>query len=143
MEDEISYLIILLSHKQRQRAEEALSQLGLHAAQEHVLFHLWREDGLTPTQLAARFNVGLATIMKTVQRMERVGFLVRRSDPTDRRASRVYLTERGRSLYEPALQVWLALAERTVRGMTDIEKVLFRRLMQQALANLISDDDTP
>jgi hypothetical protein len=55
----------------------------------------------------------------------------------------VYLTEPGRSLYEPALQVWHDLAERTVRGMTEIERVLFYRLLQQAVDNLVSDHDEP
>lgn len=143
MNEEISYHIIMLAHAHRQWAEEALNRLGLHSSQEHILFLLWKEDGLTATQLAARFNVGLATIVKSIQRMERAGIVVRRPDPADRRASRVYLTERGRCLYEPALQVWHALAERTVRGMTEIEQVLFRRLLQQAVANLVSDDETP
>jgi DNA-binding MarR family transcriptional regulator len=133
---------MMLAHAHRQYAEEALNQIGLHAPQEHILFLLHQEDGLTPTQLASRFfNVGLATIVKTIQRMERAGFLESRPDPRDRRASRVYLTERGSSLYEPALQVWNALTERTVRGMTDIEQVLFRRLLQQAVENLVSDED--
>jgi Transcriptional regulators len=143
MNEGISYQIIMLAHAHRQWEEEALNRLGLYTSQEHILFLLWKEDGLTATQLAARFNVGLATIVKSILRMERAGIVVRRPDPTDRRASRVYLTERGRSLYEPALQVWHALAERTVRGMTEIEQVLFSRLIQQAVANLVSDDDEP
>lgn len=143
MREEISHQIIMLAHAHRQYAEEALSQIGLHATQEHILFLLHQEDGLTPTQLASRwfFNVGLATIVKTIQRMERAGFLESRPDPRDRRASRVYLTERGCSVYKPALQVWNALTERTVRGMNDIEQVLFRRLLQQAVENLVSDED--
>ncbi len=132
----------MLAHTQRQRAEEALSKLGLHAGQEQILFLLWEQDGLTPTQLAARFSLGLATIVKTVQRMERAGILVRHSDPADRRAWRVYLTEHGRSLYKPALQVWQTLAARTIHRMTEIEQVLFRRLLEQAIANLVSDDDS-
>jgi DNA-binding MarR family transcriptional regulator len=143
MREEISQQIIMLAHAHRHYAEEALSQIGLHATQEHILFLLHQEDGLTPTQLASRwfFNVGLATIVKTIGRMERAGFLESRPDPRDRRASRVYLTERGCSLYKPALQVWNALTERTVRGMNDIEQVLFRRLLQQAVENLVSDED--
>jgi len=145
MNEEISYQIILLAHAHHQWAEEALNRIGLYTSQEHILFLLWKEDGLTATQLVARFNanVGLATIVKSIQRMERAGIVVRRPDPADGRASRVYLTERGRSLYEPALQVWHDLAERTVRGMTEIEQVLFYRLLQQAVANLVSDDDEP
>lgn len=143
MGEEINYQIIMLAHAHRQWAEEALNRLGLYTGQEHILFLLYKEDGLTATQLTARFNVGLASTVKSIQRMEQAGLVVRRPDPTDRRASRIYLTERGRSLYEPAHQIWQSLVERTVRGMTEIEQVLFRRLLQQAVANLVSDDDEP
>lgn len=142
MHEEISYQIMTLSHAHRQYAEEALRQIGLYAPQEQIIFLLHQEDGLTPTQLASRFfNVGLATIGKTIQRMERAGFVESRPDSRDRRASRVYLTERGRSLYGPALQIWNTLTERTVRGMSDIEQVLFRRLLLQAVENLAPDED--
>jgi DNA-binding MarR family transcriptional regulator len=78
MNEEISYHIIMLAHAHRRWAEEALNKLGLHTGQEHILFLLYQEDGLTATQLTARFNVGLATIVKSIQRMERVGIVVRR-----------------------------------------------------------------
>ncbi|KAB8141352.1 MarR family transcriptional regulator [Chloroflexia bacterium SDU3-3] len=136
MNDEISYQIIMLAHSHRQRCEENLKKIGLYAAQEHILFLLHEEDGLTATQLAARFRVGLATIGKSLQRMERAGLVVRRPDPEDRRALQVFLTEEGRALYAPAQQVWQDLAACTVRGMSDVEKVLFLRLLQQSVANL-------
>ena len=82
-------------------------------------------------------------MVKTIQRMERAGFVVRRPDPTDGRASRVYLTEHGRALYGPALQIWHEVMERTVQGMPDVEQALFRRLLQQAVANLTLHEDGP
>lgn len=144
MHEEISREIMTLGHVHRQYAEEALSTIGLHAPQEQILFLLHQEDGLTPTQLTSRFfHVGLATMVKTIQRMERAGFVVRRPDPTDGRASRVYLTEHGRAMYGPALQIWHEVTERTVHGMPEVEQMLFRRLLQQAVTNLTLHEDGP
>jgi DNA-binding MarR family transcriptional regulator len=136
IEDSVGYQLIHLLKEHRQRAEEALSKLGLHAAQEFILFLLWREDGISQSRMAASLRLELPTITKAVQRMERVGLVVRRQDVQDSRVSRVYLTEQGRSLYEPALQVWLDLEARTLQGLTEAEKALFRRIVQQAVANL-------
>jgi len=147
MREEISREIMTLGHVHRQYAEEALSTIGLHAPQEQIQFLLHQEDGLTPTQLASRIfhvgHVGIATMVKTIQRMERAGFVIRRPDPTDGRASRVYLTEHGRAMYDPALQIWQELTERTVQGMPDVEQALFRRLLQQAVANLTLHENGP
>jgi DNA-binding MarR family transcriptional regulator len=133
----------MLAHSHRQRAEDGLSRLGLYVAQEHILFLLWEQDGLTASQLAAQFQVGLATIVKSLQRMERAGLVVRRPNPLDRRATQVFLTDQGRALYPPARAVWTELAERTVRGMTEMEQVLFGKLLQQVVSNLAADDSDP
>ena len=93
----------------RQREEEALSQLGLHVSQELVLFVLWREDGLSQSELAARLRVELPTLTKAVQHMERAGLLIRQSDEKDTRISRVYLTEQGRHcmhLLSKSSKIW-------------------------------------
>jgi MarR family transcriptional regulator, organic hydroperoxide resistance regulator len=135
-EEDLNYQLIQLLKEHRQRAEEALSQLDLHVSQELVLFVLWREEGLSQSELAARLCVELPTLTKAVQRMERAGLLIRRADAQDTRVSRVYLTEKGRALYAPALKVWQDLEARTLRGMTELEKALLRRLVQQAASNL-------
>ena len=135
-EEDLNYQLIQLMKEHRQRAEEALSQLGLHVSQELVLFVLWREEGLSQSELAARLRVELPTLTKAVQRMERAGLLIRQADETDTRVSRVYLTEKGRALYAPALKVWQDVETRMLRGMTEIEKALLRRLLQQTVSNL-------
>src|SRR5438552_10481137 len=127
-EEDLNYQLIQPLKEHRQRAEEALSQLDLHVSQELVLFVLWREEGLSQSELAARLRVELPTLTKAVQRMERAGLLTRQADSQDTRVSRVYLTEKGRALYAPALKVWQDLETQTLRGMTEVEKALLRRL---------------
>jgi DNA-binding MarR family transcriptional regulator len=135
-EDDTSYALIQLLKEHRHQADEALKQLGLHAAQEFVLFLLWEEDGLSQSQLAARLRLELPTITRSVQRMEQRGLVMRRDDEQDTRISRVYLTKEGGALYEPAMQIWKELDARTRLHMTELEQALLRRLLQQALANL-------
>jgi MarR family transcriptional regulator, organic hydroperoxide resistance regulator len=135
-EESLNYQFIQLAKEHRQRAEEALSQLGLHVSQELVIFVLWREEGLSQSELAARLRVELPTLTKAVQRMERAGLLIRQDDEKDTRVSRVYLTEKGRALYAPALTMWRDLEARMLQGMTEIEQALLRRLLQQMVSNL-------
>ena len=135
-EEDVNYQLIQLMKEHRQRAEEALSELGLHVSQELFLFVLWREEGLSQSELAARLRVELPTLTKAVQRMERAGLLIRQADEQDSRVSRVYLTEKGRALYAPALTIWQDLEARMLHGMTEIEQALLRRLLQQMVSNL-------
>ena len=135
-EESLNFQFIQLVKEHRQRAEEALSQLGLHVSQELFLFVLWQDEGLSQSELAARLRVELPTVTKAVQRMERAGLLIRQDDEKDTRVSRVYLTEKGRALYAPALKLWQDLEARMLQGMTEIEQALLRRLMQQMVSNL-------
>ena len=120
---------------QHQQAEVRCQKIGLHTAQELVIFRLLDEDGLSQSRLAARLGVEIGTVAKTVHRMEKEGLLIRRQDAEDARISRVYLTEKGRRLGEPALHIWKDLDVCLVQGMSQAEQLLFRRLLVQAAAN--------
>jgi len=132
----LGFQVIRLCKAHRQRMEEALNQLGLHVGQELLLLHLWKEDGVPQSQLAEAMGVDISTITKTVQRMERTGLLKRSQDAEDARISRVYLTEQGRALHEPVMEVWKASEVQLVQGLTETEQVLLRRLLLHLTTNL-------
>jgi DNA-binding MarR family transcriptional regulator len=101
-----------------------------------ILLQLWIEEGIPQSQLAASMEVEPPTATKMLQRMERAGLIERRTDPTDARVSRVYLTERGRALEQPVLDVWKQLETQTVAGLSLTEQALLHRLLMQVLTNL-------
>jgi DNA-binding MarR family transcriptional regulator len=136
IESLIGFELVQLCRAHRNRAEELLNVYGLHTGQEMTLFHLWEEEGQTHSELAERMCVEPPTASKMLQRMETAGFLVRKPDPADARVSRVYLTEYGRSLEKPVLEAWKRLEEQTLKGMTEAEQALLRRLIMQMRTNL-------
>lgn len=118
------------------RIHTLLEALGLYRGQPSVLQALWEREGLTHTELARHAQVQPATITKMLRRMERAGFVERRSDPDDQRVSRVYLTEEGRSVRADVHQVWRQLEEEAFAGFTNEEQVLLRRFFLQIRENL-------
>ena len=136
IQDYIGFQVLQVHKAHLQHAEAALNKLGLHSGQEMVLLQLWIEEGIPQSQLAACMEVEPPTATKMLQRMERAGLIERRPDPEDARVSRVYLTERGRVLEQPVLDVWRQLEARTVSGLSLTEQTLLRRLLLQAATNL-------
>jgi DNA-binding MarR family transcriptional regulator len=63
-----------------------------------VLVPLFEEDGLRMGELAARSHLAKQTMTTMVRVVERAGFVERRPDPDDARATRVHLTSRGHRL---------------------------------------------
>jgi len=134
--DYIGFQVLQIHKAHRSRAEAALNKLGLHTGQEMLLLQLWIEEGIPQSQLAASMEVEPPTATKMLQRMERAGLIERRPDPEDARISRVYLTERGRALEQPVLDVWKQLEAQTVAGLSLTEQALLHRLLMQILTNL-------
>lgn len=54
-------------------------------------------DGTRVTELAARTWLTKATVVRAVDELERLGYVTRKPDPTDRRAKLVTTTARGRA----------------------------------------------
>jgi DNA-binding MarR family transcriptional regulator len=116
-----------------------LDALGLYHGQPPVLFTLWHEDGLTQSELAERINRSPSTTTKTVQRMEKAGFLERRPDPEDERVSRVYLTGAGRDIKVDVEAVWRTLGDELFVDFTDEEVATFYALLQRVHRNMGAD----
>lgn len=132
----ISYSLIQISKAHRRRAEIALGELGLYPGQEMILFQLWAEEGVTQSHLVENLCVEPPTVTKTLQRLERAGFVERRQDADDARITRVYLTPQGRELQAPVQQIWEELEAATIGGLSEIEQALLRRLLMQVQNNL-------
>src|SRR6266849_2467325 len=84
--------------------------LGLTRSQWLVINRLHRHSGATQSELAEMLEVEKATAGRMVDRMEKKGWVVRRSDAADRRVNRLFLTAEA-----DLIQVQLAqISERTV-----------------------------
>lgn len=133
----LDFLLAQICKLHYARVHTLLEELGLYRGQPPVLFALWEQEGATHGELAARLHVKPATITKMIKRMEKAGFVERRSDPQDQRVSRVYLTDAGRSIREQVEQVWRTLEEETFEGLSAEERDLLHRSFLQMRENLM------
>ncbi|AQZ68288.1 Transcriptional regulator, MarR family [[Actinomadura] parvosata subsp. kistnae] len=130
LDETLTYALIKLMKAHRNQLAAALIPLGLHVGQELLLNQLWREDGLTQGELIARLGVEPPTVTKTLQRLERVGFVYRAPDPDRPRIGRVYLTDAGKALREPVEAIWRELDADLQRGFTQEERELLAKLLR-------------
>ena len=135
-EETISFLLVQVCRAHRNKANDLLSTIDLHAGQEFVMRHVGQNDGLTQSDLAEHLCVQPATVTKMLDRMVNAGLLERRKDADDQRVSRVYLTDRGWAIQRSIEEVWQELEACSMAKFTTDEKVLFRRLLMQMRDNL-------
>jgi MarR family transcriptional regulator, organic hydroperoxide resistance regulator len=135
-EQGVGLLLVQLCRAHRNLVAGALEGLHVHVGQEHVVYRLAVEQGITQAQLAEALCVDASTVTKMLQRLERDGVVERRADPEDARVQRVYLTPNGTRLVQPVVDIWRGAEARLMAGMTEAEWVLARRLLLQMLSNL-------
>jgi MarR family transcriptional regulator, organic hydroperoxide resistance regulator len=134
--ESINFLLNMICRAQRGKMSEALTEIGLYAGQEMFLWHLWRQDGLTQSQMVERMCVQPPTVSKMLDRLERTGLVERRPDSEDSRISRVYLTEQGHRSQRAVRDVWTDLEQRIAAGLNVEERIVLRRLLLQVHENL-------
>jgi DNA-binding MarR family transcriptional regulator len=86
--------------------DRRVRELGFTRSQWWVLNHLFRNNGVTQSELADLLEVERATLGRLLDRLEQKGWVRREGDASDRRAKRVFLTEE----VEPAIKAMRAAA---------------------------------
>jgi DNA-binding MarR family transcriptional regulator len=94
----LGFLLAKASQRWNERLTHAFAERGfgeVRASYGSVLLPLWAEDGLRMGTLADRSRLSKQTMTTLVRLAERDGLVVRELDADDRRATRVWLTERA------------------------------------------------
>jgi DNA-binding MarR family transcriptional regulator len=136
-------LIYLLNSAQRRlqqfvaAEQERVAREGLtppSPAQSGVLFVLAKADGATMGTLAQALDLAPSAVSGLVQRMEALGWVLRRTSEVDARTQQVWLQPAGRALL-PALKKALArINERLAGGFTPAELQTVGRWLEHVQA---------
>ena len=82
-----------------------LNELGITYPQYLVLMVLWEQDSQPVNDIAHRLLLETNTVTPLLQRMEKLGILVRQRGKEDKRQQIVSLTEKGKAMEEQAYAI--------------------------------------
>ncbi|EPJ42101.1 putative HTH-type transcriptional regulator YdgJ [Streptomyces afghaniensis 772] len=137
--------ITYLSTRARQHDRlMALAGVPLDRAAVALLRQVADSEPLRPGELAARLGVEASHVTRTVQQLQKSGYVTRVPDPDDRRAQRIELTDAGR-------QAIAKVREAGVRGMQmalsdwpaeELRQLatLFHRMVDDFLAHAVDEE---
>ena len=117
-------------------SEAAFQRHGVRSGQQWILRCLWREDGLSPGEIARRLDLATPTVTKAATRMEVAGLLARRAHPSDARLVCLRLTDRGRALERTIADEMHQLAERALDTLDEDERATLVRHLTTIRTNL-------
>jgi DNA-binding MarR family transcriptional regulator len=140
--------ITYLSTRARQHERlMTLAGVPLDRAAVALLRQVADSDPLRPGELAARLGVEASHVTRTVQQLQKSGYVTRVPDPQDRRAQRIQLTETGRQAIARirdagARGMQLALADWSPEELRQLA-TLFHRMVDDFLSHAVDDESAP
>jgi MarR family transcriptional regulator, organic hydroperoxide resistance regulator len=113
------------------RLEQALDDHGLSLAQFEVLAHVHFAAGISQSELAQCLLVTKGNICGLIDRLGAAGLVVRKADPDDRRANRLFLTPKGTALLSETLPTHLVIIQEMLGGLKGSELQSLHDLLER------------
>ena len=129
-EDCIVFLLAKAYQKAHGNLKRRLQSHGLTPIQFLILEALQVQDGLSAGEIAKRLVLDNATLSGVLDRMAERGWIVKETDPNDRRLLRIRLTQRARASQERLAAEREKANEEILRSLSMEEKMLLRRLLR-------------
>ncbi len=110
-----------------------LKELGLTYTQWIIIVALWENDNQTVGGLGEKLFLESNTLTPILKKLEEIGLLTRRRDPSDERQVLVALTDAGRATRDKGVQSNLVAAS----GLTQEEFRVVQKMVSRLRDNLI------
>ena len=125
----VGFLLHDVSRLLRMRFDRRARALGLTRAQWRVLAHLAPRQGINQSSLAEILEVENITLGRHIDRLEDTDWVVRRRDPGDRRAWRLFLTAQARPVLDQMEVLAAETQEEAMTGLSDGERDRLLKLL--------------
>src|ERR1700704_6247138 len=133
----------LVKHAARSFARALQMRLAEHAVSYGhwgFLRILWESEGLTQRQLTGQAGSMEPTTFSALNAMERLGYVVRKPSPTNRKEVHVYLTRKGRGLKNKLVPLAEEVNEVALRDVETADIAATRRTLLAFIENLAADE---
>ncbi len=110
-----------------------LSYLGLGYGQFNFLMELYKKDGVRQEDLSLNLKIDKGTTARAIKKMEDEGFIIRTNDDKDKRANRIFLTEKAISHKENVYKIAKSWEENLTKNLTNEEKKIILNLLKKCI----------
>ncbi|MEQ1553583.1 MAG: MarR family winged helix-turn-helix transcriptional regulator [Ferruginibacter sp.] len=113
-----------------------LAGIEITIEQWSVLYHLWKQDGLSQQQLCDATFRDKPSITRLVDNLEKLGLVKRMADKADRRINKVCITTEAKNLQELSMEVANQTLNEALIGVTNGQIEIAKEVLQTVYDNL-------
>jgi MarR family transcriptional regulator for hemolysin len=132
------FLLDDVAHLYTRRFEDRSQELALTLTQCKALVALAHCGGVSQKRLAEISETDPARLVRILDRLEAVGWAERRSDPQDRRAHSLAITQSAKPVVQNIWQIVRDTNTEALQGFTGDELHLLMDLLERVHANLLA-----
>lgn len=134
--ERLGHLLMHVCRLRGKTADQFMDKSNLYRGQGMLLMFISEHAGWTHSEIAEKLNISPAATTKVIKRLEKEGYLERRSDEHDERISRVFLQEEGQAIIEEIRKSFKRLDQKTFKGFSNEELENFQDYLDRILQNL-------
>ncbi len=134
----LGFLLKDVSRLYTRRFEERAHGLALTLPQCKTLAYLSKNEGVSQKRLAELIEIDPMSLVRILDRMEADGWVQRRSDPDDRRARSLVLTEKAKPIVEHIWQLVSETRAEALEGLSADERTALVELLERVHENLLA-----
>lgn len=142
-DDDIGYLLNKAARLSKLKVNQKLGEIGLTFPQFLVIKHLCHgemqnEDLPTksPASIVEHLGYDRPTVTGIIDRLVRDGFVLRESNPSDRRSHNIILTEKAKNLIDVMDDFFEEVNAKTLYGFNNEEMEDFKKCLHKIINNL-------
>jgi len=129
--------ILLVARRSRKALDQALRDAGHSQTRWEILYSLSMDrNDSTLMQVAARLGLEGPSIVSTMEKLEKEGFVERRKNVNDRRSRLIRLTEKGRQAVKMMEAISDQERERLLEGVSEADLEATLRVLTRMRDNL-------
>lgn len=135
--DNSGYLLVKISMEMKTALTNKLLPFNVTAPQWAVLKDIsCHPEGTTPAKIAERTYSERPTITGILVRLKTKEFITTKDNPHDKRSNLIFLTDLGMAIKNGIEALSDDIMETALSGVTDQEKLIFMKVLQQIHMNL-------
>lgn len=126
----------ILARLYARRLNQKFLGTGITSSQFPVIMRLFEYERLTQNEICEQLFIEPSTISKTLDNMEKMGWIVRVVDQTDKREKRVEFTDKAREQFAFWFSLIDDLQSQILYGIPREDLEVFDRVLEQIEENL-------
>jgi len=135
LDESLGFRLGMTYRKASQILTQRFKPYDMTPEQYTLLVRLVEEDGINQKELAQRTARDQPTLTRILDVLERKGLVRKETDPSDRRAFLLYITDEGRKKAEELIPIEKAYDKELFAGMTPEQITQFRQSLELLYKN--------